>query len=160
MGAAYSIADRNDRYKPHRLSVDAQTLDSVHISKLGKLDGFQIWGVDGELVRDTIDIDFTIGGNGARYGYIPEDEIWVESELETPDAAATSLHELTELRAMRDRGLTYEQAHAQANIAESKMRAGLLKNPSPPGNVAEIVQGELERQAEGSATSAWLKART
>lgn len=67
---------------------------------LGTIQGIKILLVDGTQIRDSEDIDFTEGGNSARYGYIPEDEIWIEQSLPLEDQAATIIHEITEKHLM------------------------------------------------------------
>jgi len=90
---------------------------------LGELGRFRVWVVDGNAVRNLVDIDFTQGGNPAVYGYIPKDELWVESKPSLEDTAFTILHEAIETVLMLDAGDTYEQGHDHASKVENLYRA-------------------------------------
>lgn len=81
-----------------------------------------VWLVDGEKIRNTVDIDFTIGGHGYRYLYIPTSEIWVEREMKESERWPTIMHEYTERRLMQ-KGMTYD-AHDYASIIETGIRRG------------------------------------
>lgn len=93
-----------------------------HVRCLGKLDGFSIYSVDGEKIRREIDTDFTMGGNSARYRYVPRGEIWIDQNLSESDAAATTVHEIVEWIFMKDRGFAYEEAHDKATQSEARFR--------------------------------------
>ena len=106
--AAFSQC-RWDRAHPGvRCPVDSDNLDDIQVESLGTVDGYTIWAVDGQVVRDRVDIDFTQGGNPAVYGYVPEGEVWVEDKESAKDMAATVLHELVETFLMTHRGLDTE----------------------------------------------------
>lgn len=96
--------------------------------QIGKLGEFKLFLVDGEYVRNHIDIDFVAGGNPARYAYCPEDEIWVEEVYGKVDIAATTTHEYHETILMRNHGKNYEKGHDAASKLEKKFRAWLDKN--------------------------------
>ena len=53
-------------------------LNMVHQKLLGTKDGVKIFLVDGELIRDKLDIEFTMSGHHWRYHFIPKDEIWID----------------------------------------------------------------------------------
>jgi len=76
--------------------------------------------VDGAKVRNR-HIDFALGGHHWRYPWIPASEVWVERILRGCDRAATVVHELAEVKAMR-RGLGYDEAHKLANGVERRYR--------------------------------------
>lgn len=92
----------------------------VRINKIREVDGLKIFLVDGKKIRDFIDIDFTMGGHGYRYLYIPLDEIWIDSSNES-EKEEVILHELTEFRLMRA-GMNYDHAHDTSSIEEMKLR--------------------------------------
>jgi len=48
---------------------------------LGNIDGYDIYLVDGRIVRNTIFIDFTVGGSTNIYYWIPENEILIDSNV-------------------------------------------------------------------------------
>jgi hypothetical protein len=90
---------------------------------LGRVSGIAIYLVDGERVRNEIDVDFVNGGNGGVYpSYIPQDEIWVDDAQHALDRTATALHELVERDLMLHRGMGYDRAHDEANVHERALR--------------------------------------
>lgn len=103
---------------------------------------WKVRSVDGEWIRDNVDVDFVEGGNPARYGYIPIDEIWIEDNLKDLDARATLLHELVEECLMQRDGLTYDDAHDEAAIVEREYRRKHVKNGRKMrlGEVRELVR--------------------
>lgn len=78
--------------------------------------------VDGQVVRDRVDIDFVAGGNPGRYSYVPHGQIWVEADSSPKDKVATILHEVHEDDLMRNSALSYEDAHDDALRLERKFR--------------------------------------
>jgi hypothetical protein len=90
------------------------------------VNGLTIYLVNGEHVRNEIDVDFVNGGNGAIYpSYIPPDEIWIDDAQHALDRTATALHELIERDLMWHHGLGYDCAHDEANMYERAFRWGL-----------------------------------
>jgi len=86
--------------------------------RLKSYKGCKVFIVNGELIRDNIDIDYVMGGNGFRYLYIPIDEIWVEDKYyKTKEFNYIVYHEHSELKLMR-KGLNYSDAHDLASIKE------------------------------------------
>jgi hypothetical protein len=85
--------------------------------------GESVWLVRGRDVRDAYHPDFTEGGHGLRYPFIPRREIWIDDALRVSERGAVIVHEVVELRLMR-RGLSYDQAHPHASAAETEVRAG------------------------------------
>lgn len=119
-----------------------ELLQRIRTKMLGTVDGYVCWTVDGELVRNFVDLDFVSGGNPGRYRYVPLGELWVEHGYRPTDAAPTLLHELVESRLMQEAGLGYGPAHDQALAAEEPMRAlivaGRLRVPAL-GDVCQVV---------------------
>jgi hypothetical protein len=86
-------------------------------------DKIKIYSVDGTFVRDNFDIDLTMGGHAYIYpNYIPEDEVWIDKDMNDKDKYATIVHELTERNDMKNKNLTYNDAHDIASDAEIKAR--------------------------------------
>jgi len=93
---------------------------------LGRGEGLSVYLVDGEYVRNELDIDFVNGGNGAVYPhYIPLDEIWIDDAQHALDRTATALHELVERDLMLHHGRSYDTAHDLANMYERPFRQRL-----------------------------------
>jgi len=89
--------------------------------RLGKVDGLTVWLVDGERIRDDLEIDFTMGGTHARWKFIPKREVWIDECLSPRDRNATIVHELVE-RARMLKGASYEPAHDYASMVERAFR--------------------------------------
>jgi hypothetical protein len=103
----------------------------------------KVYLVNGQYIRDNIDIDFTQGGHGKVYKFIPENEIWIDRSLDTPeDKKATFLHELAEYNAMGEaigKNTAYEQSHTKiANPLEVKARQN-------PDIVDEMIEAEMDK---------------
>ena len=111
---------------------------------LGELGRFRAFLVDGNAVRDLVDIDFTQGGNPAVYGYIPKDELWVESKPSLKDMMMTLLHEAVETVLMQEEGYSYEQGHDRASKIENLYRA-YMDEFSDWEDAFEWVQRAFER---------------
>ncbi len=114
---------------------------ALYVESLGTVGEFAVWTVDGEFVRDNIDIDFVAGGNHSRYpNSIPEGEIWLEATNDPHDMGATALHEAIESTVMRDFGLEYEEAHDLSDKFELPFRQ-------------EMESGEVEIDSNAQAIS-------
>ena len=107
-------------------------LRSVRKRRIGTIDGFGIWTVDGEAIRNRIYQDFVAGGNEARYPWVPKGDLWIEQTLSPTDAVGVLVHEYVETKAML-RGASYSEGHDRANVAEGKIRraqeSGHLSKP-------------------------------
>jgi mannose-6-phosphate isomerase-like protein (cupin superfamily) len=104
---------------------DAKRIARVKDRLVGNIAGHAIWLVSGRTVRDTLDVDFTTGGNPGRYVYVPDGEIWIEASMSPADVAATIVHELVELAKMLGDHESYDAAHDDANVVEKEARARL-----------------------------------
>jgi len=82
--------------------------------------------VDGAYVRDHVFVDYVEGGHFYRYGWIPEEQIWLEDEMSLIDRVCTGVHETHERFRMKYKGWDYDKAHASACVIERKMRVMLL----------------------------------
>jgi len=81
-----------------------------------------VWIVDGAVVRDYYKTDYTEGGHGYVYRWVPEPEIWVEASLERAELPFVVAHEYLERLLMRDAGLEYDHAHEICSKVEYTMR--------------------------------------
>lgn len=86
--------------------------------------GYKVYSVDGNYVRNNIDIDFNGGGNPSRYQYVPDKQIWIEklSNNAESDIMGYTVHEYIECERMKKLGETYEVAHDRASQVEKKVR--------------------------------------
>ncbi|MEM7819864.1 MAG: hypothetical protein QXD48_03490 [Candidatus Aenigmatarchaeota archaeon] len=112
----------------------------VRIKKIGKKNGLDIWLVDGPKIRRSLDIDFTMGGHGLRYLYIPLNEIWIDSAIDNEnDIEPVIYHEITEFNLMKE-GLRYDEAHTIASIVESIQRENIARKNEKNIVVTETAQ--------------------
>lgn len=105
-------------------------------------DGFRIYRVDGEWLRNNLIPDFEHAGHGFVHLPIPMDEIWVDirhykgcncrevgqnRRLSQKFFESTgAVHEPAEFKKM-EKGMTYWRAHQIA--LEEEKKAGILKDP-------------------------------
>jgi hypothetical protein len=86
--------------------------------------GLAVAIVDGTHVRDYHDSDFSQGGNGHRYDFVPRDEIWVDCQISSAEWPLVVFHECAEVERMR-RGQSYSKAHDAAKRLEDQFRRRL-----------------------------------
>ncbi len=125
-----------ERQREFLASPEGKRFQTYKIKKLRRLHGYDVWSVDEEAVRyggreeeerdpRAAYVDFTMGGHGKRYLFIPtipeqSPEIWVGNTLVNP--WRTIWHEFIESRSMR-RGMNYQDAHTKSS--ENEIRAGI-----------------------------------
>lgn len=108
--------------------------------RLGRLFGKTVYLVSGKYIRDNVDDDFTNGGNGARYAWVPIDEIWIDDATHPEEYAAFMIHEWTETQAMVNKNLSYDQAHEKyGNAYEIEFRT-LQKQMFPLAKTSPVSQ--------------------
>lgn len=95
--------------------------------------GFRIVLVDGTHVRNTWESDFSQGGNGYAFGFIPRNEIWIDWNIAEEEWPFIAYHECVEVEAMK-KGLTYNQAHTLAKRKEDRYRHELANTSQAPRN--------------------------
>ena len=83
--------------------------------------GLSVWIVNGRLVRSVFDIDFTAGGHDYVYEFVPENEVWIDDDIEESERGYVLLHELHERNRMAE-GWTYDKAHAESSRLEYHLR--------------------------------------
>jgi hypothetical protein len=116
----------------------AELLTRVHKTLLTEYsDGVKVWVVDGELVRDVFDIDFTEGGHDKVYRFIPANEVWVDDDVMPGERKFIVLHELHE-RALMARGWPYAKAHPDSSRVEFHYR-------HDPAGLDAALQAELAK---------------
>lgn len=116
---AYEGSMKMDEYSPHGTILPEHALARMRRKRVGKLAFYDVWLVDGEVVRDEVDPSFQQGANPGRHVYVPESDLWLEQKLEVRTATAVLIHQAVELRSMRWQGLPYDEAHA---VAEAEVR--------------------------------------
>ncbi len=94
----------------------------VHERLWKKLEnGLSVWIVNGRLVRSVFDIDFTAGGHYYVYEFVPENEVWIDNDIEESERGYVLVHELHERNRMAQ-GLPYSKAHAESSRLEYHCR--------------------------------------
>lgn len=88
-------------------------------------DGLTLLYVRGDIVRKYMDPGFIFGGHDLVYGYIAENEVWIDIRQDPREIPFVVAHEMYERDLMR-RGHTYSDAHRQATDIEHALR---LKQP-------------------------------
>lgn len=83
-----------------------------------------VWLVDGAVVRDLYKTDYTEGGHGYVYPWVPKPEVWLESTLDRAELPYILAHEFLERRLMHDAGRDYDTAHEISSKVEYNLRRG------------------------------------
>ena len=107
----------------------------------------EVWLVDGNLVRSYYKIDYTEGGHGYVYPWVPRSEIWIEDGVDRREVPFIVSHEYIERRLMRDQGIDYNTAHAICSRLEFDLRKGkgLLKTPYLGSEQRKLMKKDLVR---------------
>jgi len=139
---ALEFADRKERAERKKAEgiLPAQSKGEVnptivHLQIINKTDDATIWLVDGRLVRDLFDIDFTEGGHDWVYKFVPKGEVWIDNDVEPEERSYILLHELHERNLMK-KGLSYNDAHADSSQLEYHVRHHL-------NELSEALQKEM-----------------
>ena len=128
---ALEAADRTER-KERRRAGDLKRLTrggkklpdghDVHVRLWKKLEnGVSVWIINGRLVRSAFDIDFTAGGHDYVYEFVPENEVWIDDDIEEQERGYVLLHELHERNRMAA-GSPYSKAHEESSRIEYHAR--------------------------------------
>jgi hypothetical protein len=88
----------------------------------GKKDNYDVWVIDGNMVRQKIYKEFLYGGNEQRYRYNPKGEIWIDNAISCEEFDLTLAHELNERHLMARFGWTYQTAHDSSLRLEQTIR--------------------------------------
>ncbi|HEX5271746.1 MAG TPA: hypothetical protein VFW33_14710, partial [Gemmataceae bacterium] len=107
--------------KPHR-QVPREIYLEPYITLPDPQGPVEVWLVDGSLVRSYYKTDYTEGGHGYVYPWVPRPEIWIEDGVDRREVPFIVSHEYTERRLMRDEGLDYDTAHEICSKVEFDLR--------------------------------------
>jgi hypothetical protein len=142
----YNIKDRLEYYKDRKnkaSDLNKNLIDKIKIKHIGKFIGlYNVYEVNGDLIRTDIDIDFVSGGNPGRYAYVPEGEIWIDSNLLPNDFAATVIHEFVECMIMEYKEKSYNHSHDKASALELRFRKKHIKEEN------QSIKVEFEKASE------------
>jgi hypothetical protein len=109
--------------RPHR-RVPPEIYTRHYITLADREFSIDAWLIDGNMARSWYKTDYTEGGHGYVYRWVPKNEIWIEKDLHPAEIPFILAHEYLELRLMRDRGVEYDPAHAICSKMEFALRKG------------------------------------
>jgi hypothetical protein len=104
-----------------------------------------VWIVDGNLVRSYYKTDYTQGGHGFVYPWVPKSQIWVEDGSDRRELPFIISHEYIERRLMRDAQLDYDTAHDICSKMEFKLRKREGLTPLLVAGSHRLAKGDLPR---------------
>ncbi len=102
-------------------------VEGIYRFYAGKRDSFNIWIVDGSVIREKIFNEFIYGGNDERYTFVPLLEIWIDNSISAKEYETTLMHEINERNLMKMHGWTYFDAHDSSLSLELSLRNGFLE---------------------------------
>ncbi len=103
----------------------------------------QVWLVDGCLVRSTYKTDYTEGGHGYVYPWVPKGQIWVEQCIDRDELPYIIAHEYAEMRLMRDKQLEYDRAHRICAEMEFDLRKAPRRAKFPALSMRRLTKAQL-----------------
>jgi len=83
-----------------------------------------VYLIDGNMARSYYKTDYTQGGHGYVYPWVPKQQIWIEDGSDHRELPFIVCHEYLERRLMRDARLGYDRAHEIASALEFDLRKG------------------------------------
>ncbi len=110
-----------DKRCPSELRDLRVNMDGVYRRYHGKVQGLDVWIVDGTRIRRDIYGDFCFGGHGLKYPFVPRNEIWLEGGMSVTQVRFTLVHELAERKLMAA-GKSYADAYELALIVQLEER--------------------------------------
>src|SRR5262245_43587205 len=113
----------------------------IHLKHLGRMDGVDVWRVDGHRIRDRVDVEFTNGHHHFSRDYIPQREIWLDRESPGSGEWAFWARRLLLERHKMSTGVPYLTALLSATHVErlERRRARGLGRVAPR-DIAEMVR--------------------
>jgi hypothetical protein len=130
--------------KPHKQVPEAVYLEPY--TTLPDTKGeVRVWLVDGNLVRSYYKTDYTEGGHGYVYPWVPKPEIWVEDGVDRREVPFIVSHEYLERRLMRDERLDYDPAHEICSKIEFALRKSAGATPLLTGGRRRLTKADLPR---------------
>ena len=101
---------------------DNKKVGDVYRYYNGKKGNYDIWIIDGNIVRQKIYKEFLYGGNEQRYIFNPKGEIWIDNAISCEEYDLTVAHELNERHLMAKYGWEYQTAHDSSLSLELTIR--------------------------------------
>ncbi len=151
-GAAYDAAihhEQSSRMRTNKkrkawhiqkpVKVPAEVYIKKYLTIKNHSDIVKVYLINGRVVRDIYQIDYVEGGHGYVYPWIPKDEIWIDSALDTREIPLIVLHEYTERTLMKQRKFPYVKAHNIASKIEFTYRGKSLSKKQASSLTTQIV---------------------
>ena len=104
-----------------------------YVSFVEQVQGFDVWRVDGQYVRENLDEEFTNFGQHLEFKFIPNHEFWLDAENAPGETPFFVAHLLEENRLMAG-GMPYDRALDKADEVERAARLA-----SGPGSDAKAL---------------------
>jgi hypothetical protein len=130
--------------KPHRSVPDKIYLEP-YITLPDPLGPVKVWLIDGNLARSYYKTDYTEGGHGYVYRWVPREEIWIEDGVDRREVPFIITHEYIERRLMRDTGIDYDTAHDICSRVEFDIRKGTGAAPLLVAGRRKLSKNDLPR---------------
>lgn len=107
-----------------------KSFHDLSMVRLGKCNDIDIFLINGDVVKQRLFADFVEGGNDGVYGkrpgnsyqFMPDKQIWLDSNADINSMPYICFHELWERYLMVEKNHTYDQAHDKSNELEMKLR--------------------------------------
>ncbi len=109
--------------KPHK-HVPSEIYLSEYLTLPDPKGAVSVRVVNGNLARSYYKTDYTQGGHGFVYPWVPKPQIWIEDGTDHRELPFIVCHEYLERWLMRDGGLQYDRAHEIASALEFDLRKG------------------------------------
>jgi len=97
-------------------------LKKPYIKKNSEIEGFNVWIVDGNYIRNHIDVEFTNSGLNYRFPFIPKDELWIDEQFGDKDEVEYFAVGLLNYQRLRDEGILRRPAIVLADKMERSLR--------------------------------------
>lgn len=104
-----------------------------------------VWLIRGDLARNYYKTDYTEGGHGYVYPWVPKPEIWIEDGVDRREVPFIVCHEYLERRLMRDAGLEYDPAHETCSAVEFDLRKAGGATPLLTGGRGKLHKRHLPK---------------
>jgi hypothetical protein len=128
----------------------------AHLARCGRPGGAVLAHlVDGEWIRNHMDIDFTNGAHHLTRPYIPHDEIWIDREAPGAGELEFLIRHQVRQRELMLGGTPYLKALSRCNRLERRERRAAWRRPLPNGPQARE-RVHKERIGEVPEADLWL----
>ncbi len=107
-------------------AVPHETTGQPYLRLARRVDDISVWIVDGEYVRENLDVEFTNFGQHYAFPFIPADEFWLDQEQAPGEERFFITHLLVEHHLMAG-GMEYDPALVRGDSAESAERVQTTK---------------------------------